>query len=67
MAVSIDDNRCTGCGLCVGDCMLGALSVIDGAAVVDTDCCVECGACMVNSCPEDAISLPYSGMATIWV
>jgi ferredoxin len=43
MAVSIDNTISTGCGSCVEDCMLGALSVIDGMAVVDPDSCVECG------------------------
>lgn len=67
MAVSIDKTTCTGCGTCIEDCRLGALSVIDNMAVVDPDSCVECGVCMVDSCPVDAISLPYQGVATTWI
>lgn len=67
MAVSIDSSKCTGCGSCVDDCRLGALSVVNGMAFVDPDSCVECGVCLVDSCPADAIRLPYPGVATIWV
>jgi Fe-S-cluster-containing hydrogenase component 2 len=53
--------------LCVEDCVLEALSIVNGVAVVDPDACVECGVCLVDSCPADAILLLYPGVATIRV
>ncbi|MDR3183689.1 MAG: 4Fe-4S binding protein [Planctomycetaceae bacterium] len=56
MAVTIDKNKCTGCGECTQQCPLDALKVEDGKAVVDEGACAECGAC-VDACPASAISL----------
>ena len=36
---------CTGCGTCVGACKSGAISIINGKAVVDQSKCVFCGYC----------------------
>ena len=53
-------NGCTGLGTCVRSCKYGAISVIDGVAVVDYKKCEGCGAC-VNSCPKNIIRLiPYN-------
>lgn len=67
MPVLIDKTKCTGCGSCVDDCYVKALSVVEGGAVVDPDSCVECGVCTVDSCPVGAISLPYQKVATTWI
>ncbi len=62
--IVIDDDRCTGCTLCVADCPYGALEMVprgDGVhrqvAVLVADRCVSCGVC-VGSCTDDALSLP---------
>ncbi|TEU13379.1 MAG: 4Fe-4S dicluster domain-containing protein, partial [Anaerolineales bacterium] len=31
----IDEEACTGCGICVEVCPLGALHLVEGVAVVD--------------------------------
>jgi NAD-dependent dihydropyrimidine dehydrogenase PreA subunit len=55
--IVIDQEKCTGCGLCVSDCPEGALRVIDGKARLVGDLlCDGLGACL-KSCPEDAISV----------
>jgi len=55
--IIIDQEKCTGCGLCVSDCPEGALRIIDGKARLVGDLlCDGLGACM-KSCPEDAISV----------
>lgn len=57
MAVIINRDECSGCGLCVDECPAEALSLDDeGISVVDADECVECGAC-VDVCPNVAIKL----------
>ena len=43
--IRIIEDRCVGCGLCVGACPFGAISIEDGKAVIDYDKCTICGAC----------------------
>jgi NAD-dependent dihydropyrimidine dehydrogenase PreA subunit len=53
--VRIDEERCTGCGLCIPNCAEGALQIIDGKAkLVSEKFCDGLGACL-GHCPEDAI------------
>ena len=55
--ISIDDNKCTGCGQCIPDCPEGALQLIDGKARLVSDLfCDGLGAC-IGTCPEGAISV----------
>lgn len=50
---------CLGLGSCVKKCFFGAISIIDGVAVVDKEKCVGCGAC-VKECPKSIIKIfPY--------
>ncbi len=57
MVVLISEKLCAGCGECVPYCVVGALSVADGTAVVDEDRCVECHLCVrFDVCPVGAIS-----------
>jgi len=55
--ISIDEQKCNGCGLCIPNCPEGALQVIDGKARLVSDLfCDGLGAC-VGYCPEGAITL----------
>jgi len=55
--ISIDKNKCTGCGQCIPDCPEGALQLIDGKARLVSDLfCDGLGAC-IGTCPEGAISV----------
>lgn len=52
-------NGCIGLGTCVSACSFGAISVIDGVAVVDYKKCGGCGSCVLK-CPKNIIKLvPY--------
>lgn len=55
MAVFVDREKCIGCESCVAVCPVGALSMVDGKAMVDGEQCISCGAC-INECPVEAIS-----------
>ena len=61
--VSIDREKCIGCGLCVKDCFFGVLSVKDGKAEVSGDC-FNCGHC-VSICPANAVTMPDYPMEEI--
>lgn len=50
---------CTGCGLCLEVCYIGALSLVGGRAAIASSC-KGCGRC-VTRCPESAISLHVPG------
>jgi Pyruvate/2-oxoacid:ferredoxin oxidoreductase delta subunit len=55
--VNIDEEKCTGCALCVTACAESAIQVIDGKArLVSEIYCDGLGACL-GECPEDAITI----------
>ena len=63
--LKLDEDACTGCGLCAVVCPHGVMALEnngDGggngkkAKIVDLDGCMECGAC-ANNCPTDAVQV----------
>ena len=54
--ITIDVERCTGCGACVEACPTGALYLVEGRATLDGTLCRECEACLA-ACPNGAITL----------
>ena len=55
--IKINEEKCTGCGLCVPACAEGALQIIDGKAkVVSEKFCDGLGAC-IGKCPVDALTV----------
>jgi len=50
----VKEEDCIGCGICVGKCPVGAISLEEGMAVIDMDNCIRCGICH-GICPNDAI------------
>src|SRR3990172_9537387 len=64
--ITIEEEKCDGCGLCVPDCPEGALQIIDGKARLVSDLfCDGLGAC-IKTCPRGALLVeerdaePYS-------
>ncbi len=55
--VQIDEEKCNGCGLCIPNCVEGALQIVDGKARLMSDkFCDGLGACL-GQCPQDAITV----------
>jgi NAD-dependent dihydropyrimidine dehydrogenase PreA subunit len=55
--IKIDEDKCTGCALCIPGCPEGALQMIDGKARLVSDLmCDGLGAC-IGDCPEGAIEI----------
>lgn len=54
--ITIDKNRCNGCGLCAAACHEGAIGIVDGkATLLREDYCDGLGDCL-PACPMNAIS-----------
>ena len=54
--IKIIQQKCVGCGICLGFCPVGAITLKDKKAIIDLDKCTLCGAC-VDSCKFDAIKI----------
>jgi NAD-dependent dihydropyrimidine dehydrogenase PreA subunit len=55
--ITIDEEKCIGCGECVDVCPAEVLEMQDDkAVVVNEDECLECESC-VETCEQDAITL----------
>lgn len=61
--IQIDQNICTGCGLCFKDCPLSAIRLEGGKAAPIQEC-IMCGHCAAI-CPESAVELPGYDMSDV--
>ena len=53
--ITIDEEKCDGCGNCVPSCVEGALQIVNGKAkLVKESYCDGLGACL-GDCPQDAL------------
>ncbi len=53
----IDQEKCTGCGICIPYCPAKAITIVEKKAKVDEEACFECGNCSrirVVRCPSEA-------------
>jgi len=52
-AVQLDESKCTGCGICVQVCPVGAIT-FERVAKINLESCTGCGSCIAE-CPNEAI------------
>jgi len=60
----VDPELCTGCEICVEQCQLEALDIVNGVAAINLNRCIGCGNCVVI-CESDAIQLRRKEEETI--
>ncbi len=53
----VDKYSCVGCGDCTKSCPTGAISMVDGRAVITDSLCIDCKIC-VKTCTYQAIRVP---------
>jgi len=62
--ITIDENKCNGCGACAAACHMGAIGMVDGKAkVLREDYCDGLGRCL-PVCPTGAISFEEQEVET---
>ena len=49
----IDKNRCDGCGICIEECPVEAITMIENKAEINMEKCIRCGICH-KKCPQNA-------------
>ncbi|MBE6528815.1 MAG: 4Fe-4S dicluster domain-containing protein [Thermoplasmata archaeon] len=62
VTVSLDQDRCIGCGSCSEICFCKAARIEEGRFSIDQDICRGCGRC-VEECPSEAITITYDDSA----
>ncbi|MFW6141235.1 MAG: DUF362 domain-containing protein [Candidatus Saliniplasma sp.] len=50
----VDKNDCIGCEICVEECPVDTIYMIDAKADIDMGDCIHCGLCH-GVCPQDAV------------
>jgi len=57
VTLSLDQEKCVGCGMCLMVCPQAVLGMDNGHARIENrDQCMECGACSQN-CPTEAVTV----------
>ena len=57
VTLSLDPEKCTGCGVCETVCPHRIFKINRRKAeIIDRDACMECGACALN-CADEAITV----------
>lgn len=64
ISLSVEIDKCKGCGRCADNCFLAAISFADGKARIG-DSCAGCGRC-ADLCPNGAINLAIEGEEALY-
>ena len=50
----VKQEDCTGCGICIDECRVNAISMENDTANIHMDACIRCGTCH-DVCPQNAV------------
>jgi nitroreductase/NAD-dependent dihydropyrimidine dehydrogenase PreA subunit len=53
--MKVDKEKCIGCSLCVNDCIVRDINLVNGKANINNITCIKCGHC-IAVCPRNAVS-----------
>ena len=53
--MNVDTSKCIGCTLCMQDCIVSDIEMVDDKAHIKNESCIECGHC-IAICPKEAVS-----------
>ncbi|MGG7177887.1 nitroreductase family protein [Clostridium paraputrificum] len=53
--MKVDKEKCIGCELCIDDCIVRDIELVNGKADMKNDACFKCGHC-IAICPKNAVS-----------
>ena len=51
----VNKEKCVGCKLCVKDCFVNDIEMIENKAYIRNETCFKCGHC-IAICPQNAVS-----------
>ncbi|MEW5995619.1 MAG: 4Fe-4S dicluster domain-containing protein [Candidatus Hadarchaeota archaeon] len=59
LIITVDREKCTGCGRCIKACLTGAIQIVDGkSTLVNERLCDGFGSC-ISACPYKAMRLEF--------
>jgi Fe-S-cluster-containing hydrogenase component 2 len=64
LTVSVDEEKCVGCGDCLDVCVFKGIEMSDEKAKVNQERCLGCGRCE-ETCQYDAISISIDEPARV--
>ena len=50
----VNEEMCVGCAVCVEECPVGAIALVDETARINDEECIRCGRCH-DACPQEAV------------
>ncbi|AAK81291.1 nitroreductase/NAD-dependent dihydropyrimidine dehydrogenase PreA subunit [Clostridium acetobutylicum] len=62
--MTVDIEKCIGCGKCVKDCFPKDIEIVDGKAKINNETCIKCGHC-IAVCPMNAVSTDDYDMSEV--
>ncbi len=58
----IEQDKCTGCEVCIMHCPIGAIRMTGDFPIIDRKKCIKCFCCQ-EFCPQKAVKIKYSWLA----
>jgi len=62
--MNVNSEKCVGCGICVKDCFLKCIEIVDEKAKINSATCMKCGHC-IAVCPKAAVSIDEYNMEEV--